>query len=68
MSKAHKTRLLNQVRETWQHHHDWTLGRLLQSANDIALGEFRTNPAYAKDGHLIIGLKALIPDDEEETK
>lgn len=59
---AHKSRLLNQIKKTWEYHPDWTLGRLLQSANNIALGEVRTNPAYARDGHLINGLKALIPE------
>lgn len=59
---AHQSRLLNQIRTTWAHHPTWSLGKLLQSANNIALGEIRTNPAYARDGHLIKGLQALIPE------
>lgn len=57
--------LLKQIETTWAHHPDWTLGKLLQSANDIALGEFRTNPAYSRHNHLTTGLKALIPEGSE---
>lgn len=59
---SHQSQLLNQIRKTWEHHPKWSLGKLLQSANNIALGEVRTNPAFARDGHLITGLKALIPE------
>lgn len=57
--------LLNRIQEAWVHHPDWTLGKLLQSANNIALGEIRTNPAYARDYHLNKGLKALVPEGAE---
>lgn len=60
----YQSRLLNQIKKTWQHHPTWTLGKLLQSANNIALGEIRTNPAYARDAHLIKGLKALEPESD----
>ena len=59
---SHQSQLLNQVKKTWDHHPTWSLGKLLQSANNIALGEIRTNPAYSRDSHLITGLKALIPE------
>lgn len=59
---SHQSRLLNQIKATWPHHSDWSLGKLLQSANNIALGEVRTNPAYSRDSHLITGLKALVPE------
>lgn len=60
----HQSRLINQIKATWEHHPEWPLGKLLQSANNIALGEIRTNPGYAIDKHLLKGLKALIPDPE----
>jgi hypothetical protein len=61
---SHQSQLLNQIKKTWPHHKDWSLGKLLQSANNIALGEIRTNPAYSRDSHLITGLKALIPEGD----
>lgn len=59
---AYQTQVLNQIKKTWPHHPKRTLGQLLQAANNIALGEVRTNPAYARDAHIITGLKALIPE------
>lgn len=66
--KSSQTSLVNQIKKTWEHHPDWTLGKLLQSANNISLGEIRTNPASARDSHLLSGLKALIPDPREGEK
>lgn len=57
--------LLNRIEEAWVHHPDWSLGRLLQSAGNIGLGEIRTNPAYVRDYHLNKGLKALVPEGDE---
>lgn len=63
-----QTALVNQIKKTWEYHPTWTLGKLLQSANNISLGEVRTNPASARDAHLLSGLKALIPDPREGDK
>lgn len=65
MTRA-QTTMLNQVKKTWEHHPDWTIGKLLQSAYNISTGEVRTNPAYAKHGQILSGLRALIPEGGEE--
>lgn len=57
--------IINQVKATWAHHPNWTLGKLLQSAYNISTGEIRTNPAYAKNAQLMSGLRALVPDSDE---
>lgn len=68
MTTRYQTSIVNQIKLTWGHHPEWTLGKLIQSANNISLGEVRTNPAHARDSHILSGLKALIPDAEEGVK
>lgn len=61
-----QTAIANQIKKTWAHHPDWTLGKMLQSAFNVSTGELRTNPAYATNEQLMSGLRALIPEEGEE--
>lgn len=60
--------LLQEVENAWDYHPDWTLGKLLQSAASIARGQVRLNPAVVSDEELVVGLRALVPDEWETQK
>lgn len=64
-SKGARTRVLNQVALSWDHHPEWGLGRLIVSAASIQRGELRKNPREVDDRDLLVGLRALIPDEDE---
>lgn len=58
--------MLDAVREAWVHHQNWSLGRLLQSAASISRGQLRMNPGSLTDEEILVGLRALIPDEWEQ--
>lgn len=57
--------MLRQVALAWDEHPEWNLGRLIVSAASIQRGELRKNPREVNDRDLAVGLRALIPDDDE---
>lgn len=46
-------------------HPTWPHGKLIMHAYKIERGELNVNPGYATDDQLLVGLKALVPDDDE---
>lgn len=64
-SKAARTRTLRQVALSWDAHPEWGLGRLIVAAASIQRGELRKNPREVNDRDLLVGLRALVPDEDE---
>lgn len=64
-SKASRNRVLKQVAASWDEHPEWGIGRLIVSAASIQRGELRKNPREVSDRDIMVGLRALIPDDDD---